>query len=222
MTAFSVASFCGLTARAAQPLRPQVARCIPKTPASDPATSGAGNVSATRRVDVEFRWALADPLEQAQDEIQATTRVELCWTSQSQGGIARCPGQQGDDAWIIYRASPAKGSLPLASEVQDPAQSLSSEGVRFTTPLDWDKLADRNKILFVVVNKTVQDGASLLTATNANLTAGLATVLRRRRSIARLLSTDRVRSKRVVRSDLARASPCPGAEPRARPACADP
>lgn len=159
-------------ARAAQPLRPQIARCIPKIGVPADATKGAGNLPSSRKIDVEFRWALGDVNDSPADAIAATTRVEVCWTSAAKNGIAQCPGQAGDDAWIIYRASPAKGSLPAASDVQDPTKNLSVPGVKLTLPLDWDSIADRNKILFIAVNTTVKDGADLLVAQNGNLTAG--------------------------------------------------
>ncbi len=168
--AWSVIVFSARPALAVQPLRPQIARCIPKISA-DSATQGAGNVSSTRQTKLEFRWALGDPADQAAAEIAQTNRVEVCWTSQSEGGIARCPGQN-NDAWVIYRDFPQKGQLPQPADVANPATTLAAAGTVFTLPLDWDSQADRNKILFIVVNGTVQDGANLLSGQNVNLTAG--------------------------------------------------
>jgi hypothetical protein len=168
--AWSVIVFSARPAQAVQPLRPQIARCIPKISA-DSATQGAGNVSSTRQTNVEFRWALGDPADQASAEIAQTNRVEVCWTSQSEGGVARCPGQS-NDAWVIYRSSPPKGQLPQPQDVANPATNLAAGGTVFTLPLDWDSMADRNKILFIVVNGTVQDGTNLLSGLNVNLTAG--------------------------------------------------
>jgi hypothetical protein len=136
-----------------QPLRPQVARCVPE-PQPDSATNGNGNLPWTRTVGINFGYAVRSAADDSDDRKvgakNATDRVEVCW---AKGFDWTCPGSDpnGSAEWVVYDKVKKPTGKPEKTKVKSYGKAGAPEYFG-GLPIDWADFANSGKILFIRVN----------------------------------------------------------------------
>jgi hypothetical protein len=153
MAAGAVVLLAHVQANAAPaPLVAQVARCRPVALQDGASPWGYANLEQKRPTWLDFGYAVPDASTTPEDALDATQRIEVCWTN---GVEAHCPyTEQNETVWLIYDKVNQLGSAPALSRIKvfgaaGAPETWPQEG---PVPAHWASLNDAGKYLFILVN----------------------------------------------------------------------